>query len=322
MIPIERFTQQAQEILARAQYLLTQMRHQAVEPEHLLLSMIEHPAGVAGMVFQKMGADMDALSRQLHGWLDRQPKTLVGPSSSQQLYFTERARLIVEAAIAAADSRNDQYIGVEHLLAAMVAQRHGVASDLLRSQGVTPEKLGSAFEAMRAGERMNEPNAESKFQALEKYGRDLTEMAVNGDLDPVIGRDKEILRVMEVLVRRTKNNPVLIGEPGVGKTAIVEGLAQRIASEEVPEPLKGKRVIALDMGALVAGSKYRGEFEERLKTVMDEIRKRKGEVVVFIDEMHTMVGAGAAEGAMDAANLMKPDLARGELHAIGATTLD
>jgi len=321
MIPIERFTQQAQEVLGRAQQLLTQYRHQAVEPEHLLLAMIDHPGGLAVQVFRQLGVDLPSLQRQLRAWLERQPKAF-GSTSTQQLYFTERARVVVEGAIAAANGRGDQFVGVEHLLAALVVQRQGLAAEVLSSQGVTPERLGEAFEAIRGGAGVNDANAESKYQALEKYSHDLTKMAREGQLDPVIGREAEILRVMEVLVRRTKNNPVLIGETGVGKTAIVEGLAQRIVAGEVPEPLQGKRVIALDMGALLAGSKYRGEFEERLKSVMDEIVRQKGEVLVFIDEMHTMVGAGAAEGAIDAANLMKPALSRGELHVIGATTLD
>ncbi len=322
MIPIERFTQQAQEVLASAQQLLDQMRHQAVEPEHLLLAMIEQPGGLASQLFHQLGVDVQALQYQLRSWLERQPKVLSGPANGQQLYFTDRSRVVVEGAMAAANSRGDQFVGVEHLLAALVVQRQGTAAEILRNHGVTPENLGRALESIRGGEKVNDPNAEAKYQALEKYSRDLTQMAREGQLDPVIGREQEILRVMEVLVRRTKNNPVLIGEPGVGKTAIVEGLAQRIAAGEVPEPLQGKRVVALDMGSMVAGAKYRGEFEERLKGVMDEIIRHKGEIIVFIDEMHTMVGAGAAEGALDAANLMKPALSRGELHVVGATTLD
>ena len=322
MIPIERFTQQAQELLGLAQQILAQMRHQAVDPEHLLLAMIEQPTGLASQVFQSLGVDLPALRSQLRGWLEHQPKVLSATAGQQQLYFTERSRVVVEGAMAAADSRGDQFVGVEHLLAALVVQRQCAAAEMLRNQGVTPDRLGKAFESIRGGEGVDDPNAEAKYAALDKYSRDLTKIAKEGQLDPVIGRDQEILRVMEVLVRRTKNNPVLIGEPGVGKTAIVEGLAQRIANGEVPEPLQGKRVVALDMGSLLAGAKYRGEFEERLKSVMDEIIRHKGEIIVFIDEMHTMVGAGAAEGALDAANLMKPALAKGELHAIGATTLD
>jgi ATP-dependent Clp protease ATP-binding subunit ClpC len=322
MIPIERFTQQAQEVLAKAQELLAQMRHQAVEPEHLLLAMVEQPGGLATQLFHQLGVDVPSLQQQLRGWLERQPKVLNGPTNGQQLYFTDRSRVVVEGAMAAANSRGDQFIGIEHLLAALVVQRQGTAAEALRSHGVTPESLGRALESIRGGEKVNDPNAEAKYQALDKYSRDLTQMAKEGLLDPVIGREQEILRVMEVLVRRTKNNPVLIGETGVGKTAIVEGLAQRIAAGEVPEPLQGKRVVALDMGSMLAGAKYRGEFEERLKGVMDEIIRHKGEIIVFIDEMHTMVGAGAAEGALDAANLMKPALSRGELHVVGATTLD
>jgi ATP-dependent Clp protease ATP-binding subunit ClpC len=321
MIPIERFTQQAQEVLSKAQQLLAQMRHQAVEPEHLLLALVEQPGGLAAQVLQQLGIDVQEIQRQLKAWLERQPKML-SASGAPQLYFTERARVVMEGAIAAANGRSDQFIGVEHLLAALVAQPYGMSSEVLRRNGVTAERLGQAFESIRDGSGVNDPDAESKYKALEKYSRDLTQLAKEGQLDPVIGRDAEILRVMEVLVRKTKNNPVLIGEPGVGKTAIVEGLAQRISQGKVPEPLLNKRVIALDMGSLLAGSKYRGEFEERLKTVMDEIVKHKDEIVLFIDEMHTIVGAGAAEGAIDAANLMKPALSRGELHAVGATTLD
>ena len=321
MIPIERFTQQAQEVLGRAQQLLAQMRHQAVEPEHLLLALMEQSGGLAAQILQQLGVDVQEVQRQLKAWLDRQPKMLTA-NNTQQIYFTERARVVVEGAISAANGRGDQFIGIEHLLAALVAQPHGMSAELLRRNGVTPERLGKAFETLRDGVGVNDPDAENKYKALEKYSRDLTQLAKERHLDPVIGREQEILRVMEVLVRKTKNNPVLIGEPGVGKTAIVEGLAQRIADGRVPEPLQGKRVIALDMGSLLAGSKYRGEFEERLKTVMEEIVKHKDEIVLFIDEMHTIVGAGAAEGAIDAANLMKPALSRGELHAVGATTLD
>jgi ATP-dependent Clp protease ATP-binding subunit ClpC len=321
MIPIERFTQQAQETLGKAQQYLAQYRHQAVEPEHLLLAMVESPSGLAAQVFQQLGVDLQILRAELTTWLERQPKAL-GGFNTQQIYFTDRARVVVEGAMAAANTRNDQFIGVEHLLAALVAQREGTASEALRRHGVTSENIGGAFDSLRGGQGVNDPNAEAKYGALEKYSHDLTAMAREGKLDPVIGRSAEILRVMEVLVRRTKNNPVLIGEPGVGKTAIVEGLAQRIVNGEVPEPLMDKMVIALDMGALLAGSKYRGEFEERLKNVIEEIKRRKDKIIVFIDELHTMVGAGAAEGAIDAANLMKPALARGELHVIGATTLD
>jgi ATP-dependent Clp protease ATP-binding subunit ClpC len=321
MIPIERFTQQAQEVLGLAQQLLGQMRHQAVEPEHLLLALLEQPGGLAVQVMQHMGVDVEEIQRQLRAWLERQPKMLTA-SNAQQLYFTERARIVMEGAISAANGRGDKFIGIEHLLAALVAQSYGMSSEVLRRNGVTPDRLGKAFETFRDGAGVNEPDAESRYKVLEKYSRDLTRLAKEGHLDPVVGRDMEILRVMEVLVRKTKNNPVLIGEPGVGKTAIVEGLAQRIADSKVPEPLQDKRVIALDMGSLLAGSKYRGEFEERLKNVMEEIVRHKDEIVLFIDEMHTIVGAGAAEGAIDAANLMKPALSRGELHAVGATTLD
>src|SRR5512133_347382 len=321
MIPIERFTQQAQEVLSKAQQLLTQMRHQAVEPEHLLLSLTEQQGGLAAQVLQQLGIDVPEIQRQLRAWLERQPKMLTA-YNAQQLYFTERARVVMEGAISAAIARGDQFIGVELRLAALGAQSYGVAAEVLHRNGVTPERLGKTFETIRAGAGVHDPDAESKYKALEKYSRDLTRLAKEGKLDPVIGRDGEILRVMEVLVRKTKNNPVLIGEPGVGKTAIVEGLAQRISESKVPEPLQGKKVIALDMGSLLAGSKYRGEVEERMKTVMEEIVRHKDEIVLFIDEMHTIVGAGAAEGAIDAANLMKPALSRGELHAIGATTLD
>ena len=285
------------------------MRHQAVEPEHLLLALLEQPGGLAVQVLQQFGVDVQEIQRQLRAWLDRQPKMLTA-SNAQQLYFTERARVVMEGAITAANGRGDQFIGIEHLLAALVAQSYGMSAEVLRRNGVTPERLGKAFETLRDGAGVNDPDAENKYKALEKYSRDLTQLAKERHLDPVIGRDQEILRVMEVLVRKTKNNPVLIGEPGVGKTAIVEGLAQRIADGKVPEPLQDKRVIALDMGSLLAGSKYRGEFEERLKTVMEEIVRHKDEIVLFIDEMHTIVGAGAAEGAIDAANLMKPALSR------------
>jgi len=313
-----KFTVKAQEAVQAAQSIADQLSHQAIEPEHLLLALIQQQEGVVSPLLAKLGAPADAIRRQVEAELAKAPKVRGGTGA----YGTPRLRAIFERAQQEAERLRDEYVSTEHLLIAVAQERDGAAGRVLAANGVTAEAIYRALVDVRGTQRVTDANPEEKYQALERYSRDLTELARKGRLDPVIGRDEEIRRVIQVLSRRTKNNPVLIGEPGVGKTAIVEGLAQRIVSGDVPEGLKGKRLVALDIGAIIAGSKYRGEFEDRLKAVLKEITESEGQIICFIDELHTIVGAGAAEGAVDAANLLKPPLARGELRCIGATTLD
>ncbi len=294
------------------------LRHNALDTEHVLVALLSQPEGLVADAIRRIGWSPSDAVEALGADLEGRPKSM----DSSRLYVTSRLDRMVNAAARDADQRGDKFVGTEHLLLAALADANDPAARLLTQHGLKREELLSACNAIRAGAKMEDAGSESRFQSLEKYGVDLTALAREDKLDPVIGRDKEVLRLMEVLVRRTKNNPVLIGEPGVGKTAIVEGLARHIISGKVPEPLKGRRVVALDVGAMLAGSKFRGEFEERLKTVVNEVKASNGEIILFIDELHTIVGAGGAEGAMDASNMLKPALARGELRCIGATTLD
>jgi ATP-dependent Clp protease ATP-binding subunit ClpB len=314
---VERFTLKAQEALVAAQKLAQERGHAQVEPEHLTVALLDQEGGLAIPILERIGASHPAVRTELTRRLDNFG-TVHGAA---QVGFARDTQTALDAAQAEADKMKDAYVSTEHVLMGLAADR-GFLGDLLKRHGVTRDAILQVLKDLRGSQRAEDPNAEEKYQALQRFGRDLTELARRGKLDPVIGRDDEIRRVIQVLSRRTKNNPVLIGEPGVGKTAIAEGLAQRIVSGDVPEGLKNKRVVALDIGALVAGAKYRGEFEERLKAVLKEIADSEGEIITFIDEMHTIVGAGGAEGAVDASNMLKPMLARGELRVVGATTLD
>jgi ATP-dependent Clp protease ATP-binding subunit ClpB len=318
---INRFTEKAQEAVRAAQTLATRYSNQQIEVEHLLLALLEQQGGLVPSVLTRAGVNVEALRQAVERDVDRLPKVTAPSGPVDQVYITARLNKVFVASEDEAKKLKDDYVSVEHLLLA-IADEGGAAARALKTAGASRDRIQQALVQVRGHQRVTSQNPEATYEALERYGRDLTQMASTGKLDPVIGRDDEIRRVIQVLSRRTKNNPVLIGEPGVGKTAIVEGLAQRIIRGDVPESLKNKRIVALDMGALVAGAKYRGEFEERLKAVLKEIQASEGEIILFIDEMHTIVGAGAAEGAVDASNLLKPMLARGELHCIGATTLD
>jgi len=315
---LDKLTVKAQEALQAAQALASEHGHQSIEPEHLLHALVAQKDGVVAPILGKLGVRADTLASQVDAALEKIPQVRGGSGQ----YMGERLRAALERAQKQAESMKDEYVSTEHLLVAIAQDRDGAASHALAAAGVTPDAIFKALVDVRGTQRVTDQNPEDKYQALQRYSKDLTDAARRGKLDPVIGRDEEIRRVIQVLSRRTKNNPVLIGEPGVGKTAIVEGLAQRIVAGDVPEGLKDKRLVALDIGAMVAGSKYRGEFEDRLKAVLKEITESAGQIICFIDELHTLVGAGAAEGAVDAANMLKPALARGELRCVGATTLD
>jgi len=315
----EKFTLKSQEMIQNAQHLAERFGHQQIEPEHLARALLEQKEGVIPPLLGKIGANQNQIIKELESILERMPS--VSGSGTGQAYLSPRAKAVLDRAFAEAEQMKDEYVSLEHILLAVLEEKDGKATRAFASAGVTREAVLKALVEIRGGQRITDQNPEDKYQALERFSRDLTAMASKGNLDPVIGRDDEIRRVIQVLSRRTKNNPVLIGEPGVGKTAIVEGLAQRIIQGDVPETLKGKRVVALDMGALIAGAKYRGEFEDRLKAVLKEVTDAHGEIILFIDEMHTLVGAGAAEGAVDASNMLKPALARGELRCVGATTI-
>lgn len=314
----EKLTIKAQEAVQEAQREAENRGHQQIDVEHLFLSLLDQEGGVVGPVLEKVGVDPGSIRRDIDAEMERFPRV----SGLTQTYLSPRLNLLFNSALKEAETLKDEYVASEHILLAMVDEKDGATGKILREAQASREKILEALMGVRGSRRVTDQNPEETYDALAKYGKDLTELAGRGKLDPVIGRDDEIRRVIQVLSRRTKNNPVLIGEPGVGKTAIAEGLAQRISSGDVPEGLKRKRIIALDMGSLVAGAKYRGQFEERLKAVLLEVEEAAGEIILFIDELHNLIGAGRAEGSMDASNMLKPALARGELRCVGATTLD
>ena len=316
----DKFTIKSQELIQNAQALASQHHNQQIEPEHLLTAMLAETTGIAGTMLRKLGASPGEIAQEVNAAVARLPG--VSGTATGEAYISPRSKAVLEQAFVEATNMKDEYVSIEHILLAISDEKTGEAANILAGAGVTREVILKTLIEIRGKQRITDPNPEEKYQALEKFSRDLTDLARLGKLDPVIGRDEEIRRIVQVLSRRTKNNPVLIGEPGVGKTAIVEGLAQRIVEGDISETLKNRRLVALDMGALIAGAKYRGEFEDRLKAVLKEVETAEGEIILFIDELHTVVGAGAAEGAVDASNMLKPALARGTLRCVGATTLN
>ncbi len=322
MMRFDRFTERAQEAAQRAAEIIQRYGHNQIDTEHILLALIEQPQGVIPQILDLLKVDTQALVERLDYVLRTSPKANIFGGGAGQIFITPRVKRIIDLANEEANKLKDEYISTEHIFLAILSEKSTPAARLLEGAGVTRERVYDAVQQLRGGQKVTDPQAETRYRTLEKYSRDLTQMSREGKLDPVIGRDGEILRVIQLLSRRTKNNPVLIGEAGVGKTAIVEGLAQKIETNDVPEILTGKRVLSLDLGAMIAGSRFRGEFEERLKAALEEIQRAQGEIILFIDELHTVVGAGAAQGAMDASNMLKPALSRGELQCIGATTLD
>ncbi|HJR79391.1 MAG TPA: AAA family ATPase [Anaerolineales bacterium] len=322
MMRFDRFTERAQEAAQRAAEIIQRYGHNQIDTEHILLALIEQPGGVIPQILEKLSVSAEALTERLDATLRASPKANIFGGGAGQIFITPRVKRIIDLANEEANRLKDEYISTEHIFLAILTERNTPAARILESAGLTRDRVYTAIQDLRGGQRVTDPQAESRYRTLEKYSRDLTQLAREGKLDPVIGRDNEILRLIQILSRRTKNNPVLIGEAGVGKTAIAEGLAQQIANNDVPEILSGKRVVQLDLGAMIAGSRFRGEFEERLKAVIEEVQRSQGEIILMIDELHTVVGAGAAQGAMDASNMLKPALARGELQTIGATTLD
>ncbi len=322
MMRFDRFTERAQDAAQRAAEIIQRYGHNQIDTEHILLALIEQPQGVISQILERLNIDIDHISEMIDQQLRASPKANIYGGGAGQIFITPRVKRVVDMANEEANRLDDEYISTEHLFLAILSERNTAISRLLSDEGITKDRVYDAIKETRGGQRVTDRKAESRYRTLEKYSRDLSQLAREGKLDPVIGRDEEILRLIQILSRRTKNNPVLIGEAGVGKTAIVEGLAQKIIDGDVPEILSGKRVVSLDLGAMIAGSRFRGEFEERLKASIEEIQRAEGEIILMIDELHTVVGAGAAQGAMDASNMLKPALSRGELQCIGATTLD